>query len=285
MGAPAEAENSLPIDSVLPEIVSSLRACPNLVLRAPTGAGKTTRVPLAIWRSGLCGEGWVVLVEPRRLAARAACTHMARQLSSQPGDLIGYQVRHEKRLSNATRVVAMTPGILLGRLVDDPTLEGIGAIVLDEFHERGIETDLILGMVRTIRETLRPDLKLVVMSATLDVKPLSEYLGDCRVVDSLGRLFPVVHLHAGVDRDTPLGTAMARGIRRMLEETPGDLLGFCLAWAKSGPRNGRWNKWRLNLAWTYWPCTGICHWTNRTGPFEVEVGGVWFWRPMWRKAR
>ena len=132
MGAPAEAENSLPIDSVLPEIVSSLRACPNLVLRAPTGAGKTTRVPLAIWRSGLCGEGWVVLVEPRRLAARAACTHMARQLSSQPGDLIGYQVRHEKRLSNATRVVAMTPGILLGRLVDDPTLEGIGAIVLDE---------------------------------------------------------------------------------------------------------------------------------------------------------
>ena len=226
MGAPAEAENSLPIDSVLPEIVSSLRACPNLVLRAPTGAGKTTRVPLAIWRSGLCGEGWVVLVEPRRLAARAACTHMARQLSSQPGDLIGYQVRHEKRLSNATRVVAMTPGILLGRLVDDPTLEGIGAIVLDEFHERGIETDLILGMVRTIRETLRPDLKLVVMSATLDVKPLSEYLGDCRVVDSPGRLFPVVHLHAGVDRDTPLGTAMARGIRRMLEETPGDLLAF-----------------------------------------------------------
>ncbi len=216
----------LPIDTVLPEIVSALRECPNLVLRAPTGAGKTTRVPLELWRSGLAGQGWVALVEPRRLAARAACSQMARQIGGQPGDLVGYMVRHEKRVSAASRVVAMTSGILLARLVADPTLEGIGAVVLDEFHERGIETDLILGMVRTIRETLRPDLKLVVMSATLDVSPLVAYLGDCRVVDSPGRLFPVTQLHEPMDRDTPLATAMARGVRRLLEETPGDLLAF-----------------------------------------------------------
>ena len=218
----------LPIDTVLPEIVSALRECPNLVLRAPTGAGKTTRVPLELWRSGLAGQGWVALVEPRRLAARAACSQMARQIGGQPGDLVGYMVRHEKRVSAASRVVAMTSGILLARLVADPTLEGIGAVVLDEFHERGIETDLILGMVRTIRETLRPDLKLVVMSATLDVSPLVAYLGDCRVVDSPGRLFPVTQLHEPMDRDTPLATAMARGVRRLLEETPGaDCRRFC----------------------------------------------------------
>ncbi len=223
---PPPSHQPLPIDSVLPEIVGALRSCPNLVLRAPTGAGKTTRVPLELWRSGLSGDGWIVLVEPRRLAARAACTQMARQLGQQPGDLVGYQVRHERRLGKATRVVAMTPGILLGRLVEDPGLEGIAAIVLDEFHERGVETDLILGLTRTIRETLRPDLRLVVMSATLDVRPLVEYLGDCRVVDSPGRLFPVTLLHEPIDRETPLATAMARGVRRLLEETDGDLLAF-----------------------------------------------------------
>ena len=203
-----------------------MRTCPNLVLRAPTGAGKTTRVPLELMRQDWAQAGWVVLVEPRRLAARAACTQMACQLGEKPGERVGYQVRLEKRISGGTRVVAMTPGILLGRLGDDPGLEGISAIILDEFHERGLETDLILGLVRTIRETLRPDLRLVVMSATLDVQPLVEYLGDCQVIDSPGRLFPVTLLHQASDRDTPVATAVARGVCQLLEETSGDLLAF-----------------------------------------------------------
>jgi len=220
------ANPGLPIDPVLPGIAEALRVCPSLVLRAPTGAGKTTRVPLELMRAEWAADGWVVLVEPRRLAARAACTQMASQLGQKPGELVGYQVRHERRIGGETRVVAMTPGILLGRLADDPGLEGISAIILDEFHERGLETDLILGLARTIRDTLRPDLRLVVMSATLDVQPLVDYLGDCRVIDSPGRLFPVTLVHQPFDRETPIATAVARGVCQLLEETSGDLLAF-----------------------------------------------------------
>ncbi|MFM8933043.1 MAG: DEAD/DEAH box helicase, partial [Gemmataceae bacterium] len=226
MMASTPQTSPLPIDPVLPGIMDALRACPNLILRAPTGAGKTTRVPLDLMRADWTRDGWVVLVEPRRLAARAACTQMARQLGQKPGELVGYQVRHEKRIGGGTRVVAMTPGILLGLLGDDPGLEGISAIILDEFHERGLETDLILGLVRTVRETLRPDLRVVVMSATLDVQPLVDYLGDCQVIDSPGRLFPVTLLHQPCDRDTPVATAVARGVCQLLEETSGDLLAF-----------------------------------------------------------
>src|SRR5688572_15150801 len=157
------ARDRLPIDDVLPELLAKLRAAGAVVLRAPTGAGKTTRVPPA-----LIGDGQVLLLEPRRVAARAAARRMAVEDDSALGDGFGYHVRYDRRAGPRTRVLAVTPGVLLRRLLDDPFLDGVSCVVFDEFHERGIDADLALGMVRLVRQTVRPDLRVVVMSATID---------------------------------------------------------------------------------------------------------------------
>src|SRR6185369_9489326 len=158
----------LPIDDALPRLLAALRASGAAVLRAPTGAGKTTRVPPAIVESDLAGSGLVLMLEPRRVAARAAARRMAIEDDTPLGDRFGYQVRFDKKSSSRTRVLVVTPGVLLRRLHDDPFLEGVACLVFDEFHERGLEADLALGMVRLIRENVRPELKAVVMSATVD---------------------------------------------------------------------------------------------------------------------
>jgi ATP-dependent helicase HrpB len=213
--------DSLPIDAVLPEFCARLAEHGAVVLQAPTGAGKTTRVPPAI----LDTAGEIILLEPRRVAARAAARRMAFEDGTVLGDRIGYHVRFDRRISRTTRIIAMTPGILLRRLQDDPYLETVSAVVFDEFHERGLESDLVLGLVRMIRMTVRPELRIVVMSATLDVSALSAYLGG-PVVASEGRSYPVAIRYQPRRGDMPIADAVATAIRTLASETAGGILTF-----------------------------------------------------------
>ena len=211
----------LPIDSVLPDLLAKLRAAGAVVLRAPTGAGKTTRVPPAI----IDGKT-ILLLEPRRVAARAAARRMAMEDDTPHGEKFGYHVRFDKKAGSKTKVIAVTPGILLRYLQDDAFLERIGTIIFDEFHERGLESDLALGMVKLLRQTVRPDLRAIVMSATLDVEAIANYLGNCPIAISEGRSFPVAIRYRPRRSDTPMIDAAASAIREVLNETPGDLLVF-----------------------------------------------------------
>jgi ATP-dependent RNA helicase HrpB len=216
----------LPIDAVLPELVAALRAHPCAVLQAPTGAGKTTRVPPALLDAGLAGSGTVVMLEPRRVAARAAARRMAEELGGELGGEVGFQVRFERRAGRHTRILVLTEGLLVRRLVDDPLLEGVGVLVFDEFHERNLDTDLALALARRVQLEARPELKLVVMSATLDAKGISGWLGDAPVVTSEGRLHPVAIEHLERADERPLHLVVAAGVGRALERTAGDVLAF-----------------------------------------------------------
>ena len=213
----------LPIDAALPELLAALRASGAAILRAPTGAGKTTRVPPAIID---LVPGTIVMLEPRRVAARAAARRMAHEDRSPLGERFGYQVRFDRKAGPRTRVLVVTPGILLRMLHDNPFLEGISCVVFDEFHERGLDADLALGMVKLIRENVRPDLMAVVMSATIDPGPASAYFGNCPVVDSAGRSFPVEVKYRPRRSDTPVSLAVANAVREALDETDGDVLAF-----------------------------------------------------------
>ena len=150
--------NSLPIDTVLPQVVAALRASNSVVLRAPAGAGKTTRVPPAILQTLSKQHGQIVMLEPRRIAARTAARRMAFELGERVGQTIGYRVRFEESVSRDTRILVVTEGVLLRRLQDDPFLDDIAVVVFDEFHERSLDSDLALAMVRRVQQTVRPDL-------------------------------------------------------------------------------------------------------------------------------
>src|SRR5271170_8312871 len=162
----------LPVDAILPDIVSSLKGNPSLVIEAPPGAGKTTRVPPALL--GIV-SGEVVVLEPRRIAARMAARRVASELGEQTGETVGYQVRFEESVGPRTRLRFVTEGILTRRLLSDPNLKGVDAVVLDEFHERHLDSDLALALLKRLQRT-RPELRIVVMSATLDAPPLANYL-------------------------------------------------------------------------------------------------------------
>ena len=227
----------LPVDAVLPELVTALRERSAAVLIAPTGAGKTTRVPPALLRAGI-GEGRrIVMLEPRRIAARAAARRMAEENGWQVGEEVGYQIRFERRAGPATRILVVTEGILVQMLQSDPFLEEVGAVVFDELHERSLATDLSLAMARRVQREVRPDLRLIAMSATLDPGPVAEYLGGCPVIRSEGQLFPVeIQYLEGAGRldsrqdprapDRALPELAAAGVRRVLPAAAGDLLVF-----------------------------------------------------------
>jgi ATP-dependent helicase HrpB len=217
---------ALPIDPVLPEFLAALRHHPGVVLRAPTGAGKTTRVPPAILDAGLAHPSRIIMLEPRRLAARAAARRMADERGGRLGDEMGYQVRFERCFGPQTRILVVTPGILLRMLQDDPFLESAGTIIFDEFHERGLESDLSLGMVRLIQQTVRPELRIVVMSATLAVEAVSAYLGGCPIIAAEGRQYPVEIRHEPRPEHRHWPLAAAQAAERLLDQTAGDLLVF-----------------------------------------------------------
>ncbi len=216
----------LPIDAVLPDLLAALRGSPAAVLRAPTGAGKTTRVPPALLDASLAGAGQIVLLEPRRLAARAAARRMAAERGTALGDEVGYHVRFDRQAGPRTRILAVTPGVLLRRLHDDPFLESAGVVVFDEFHERGLESDLALGMVRLVQQAVRPELRVVVMSATIETDPVASYLGGCPIIASEGRSHPVEVVYEPRAGDRPWTVDVARAVGRLLRQTDGDLLVF-----------------------------------------------------------
>ena len=207
----------LPIDPRLPEITASLGVHPNLVLLADPGAGKTTRIPPALLDAGLLGEGECWILEPRRLAARLAATRVADELGEELGRTAGYAVRFEQKVSKATRLRYVTEGLLLRRLQGDPGLKGISAVVLDEFHERHLHTDLALTLLRRLQRGARPDLRLLVMSATLDPGPVAAYL-DAPVIRSEGRAFPVETVFLARPDDRPLEQQVAEALDRLYGE-------------------------------------------------------------------
>ena len=207
----------LPIDPLLPQLIDSLRRNPNLVLQADPGAGKTTRVPPALMGSGLLGEGECWILEPRRLAARLAATRVAEELGEPLGHQAGYAVRFEQKVSKSTRLRFVTEGLLLRRLHGDPGLRGISAVVLDEFHERHLHTDLGITLLRRLQRGARPDLKLVVMSATLDPGPVAAYL-DAAILKSEGRAFPVDTTFLPRPDDRPVGQQVAEALERLYGE-------------------------------------------------------------------
>jgi ATP-dependent helicase HrpB len=228
---------SLPIDALLPEIVASLKRRPALVIEAPPGAGKTTRVPAALLDAGFAEAGEIVVLQPRRLPARLAAARVAEERGERLGDTVGYTVRFEEAAGPRTRLRFVTEGILTRRLLADPGLGGVAAVVLDEFHERHLAGDLGLALLADLSRR-RPDLRLVVMSATLDAEPVQDFLGDCPRIRSEGRLYPVQIEHVepaigpggsgGGRLDTrQLASDVAAAVRRVLREGPdGDLLVF-----------------------------------------------------------
>src|SRR5215212_3474317 len=183
----------LPIDAFLPEIVARLRESRALVLVAEPGAGKTTRVPPAVLRAGLLSKEHpnLVMLQPRRVAARASAQRIAEENGWELGREVGYHVRFDRRLGPQTRLRVLTEGILTRQLLDDPFLEDVGAVLLDEFHERSLHTDVTAALLREVRQTVREDLLLVVMSATLDAEPVARFLGGCPVVRVPGRTSPI----------------------------------------------------------------------------------------------
>lgn len=220
----------LPIDDVLPEIVAAVRDRKTCVLVAPPGAGKTTRVPGALLD---IVEGTIVVLQPRRLAARLAATRIAQERGVQLGGEVGYQVRFDRKTSAATRIELVTEGVLTRRLLSDPELRGVGCVVIDEFHERHLDGDLALAMVARLREK-RPELALVVMSATLDAEPVAAYLGDVAgsrepapIIRSEGRTFPVEIEYAAQPDDRQIGKQVASAVRRVAQQgLDGDALVF-----------------------------------------------------------
>jgi ATP-dependent helicase HrpB len=216
----------LPIDPVLPAIVAALRAHPSAVLRAPTGAGKTTRVPPALLDAGIAGTGLVLMLEPRRIAARAAARRIASERGSAVGDEVGFHVRFDKQSSPRTRILVVTEGLVVRMLQDDPFLSHVGAIVFDEFHERSLDTDLALAMARRVQREARPDLRILVMSATIATTDVARWLGDAPIIESEGRSFPVDVTYATSEDDRPVHALVSGGVVRALDRTPGDVLAF-----------------------------------------------------------
>ncbi len=213
---------ALPVDAILPEILDSLKLQPNLVIVAAPGAGKTTRVPPALL--GLV-RGDVVVLEPRRIAARLAARRVASELGETVGETVGYQIRFEESVGPRTRLRFLTEGILTRRLLSDPHLKGVAAVVLDEFHERHLESDLALALLRRLQGTRR-DLLIVVMSATLDADPVAQFLGGCPIVRSEGKLFDLAIKHLPYSPD-PLETQVMSAVELLVDSGhSGDTLVF-----------------------------------------------------------
>jgi len=219
-------QTSLPIWQIHGQILQTLRDGHRLVLVAPTGSGKTTQVPQMLLESGLC-SGRIVILQPRRVAARTVAARVAWEREVQLGAEVGYQIRFEDRTSLGTRICFVTEGILLRWLQDDPTLQDISAVLFDEFHERNLLSDVALALVKRLQQTRRPDLRMVVMSATLEAEPVAKYLGDCPVVVSEGKAFPVQIEYISLPDERPVSEQAADVVAKIVQSgDPGDILVF-----------------------------------------------------------
>jgi ATP-dependent helicase HrpB len=219
-------DTPLPIDAILVRLTASCAENNAVVLVAPPGAGKTTRVPLVLLDAVWARDKKILVLEPRRLAARAAATRMASTLGEQVGDTVGLRVRFDSKVTPRTRVEVVTEGVFTRLILADPSLEGVAAVLFDEFHERSLDADLGLALARDAQQALRPDLKLLVMSATLDGARVAQLLGDAPVVQSEGRAFPVETRYLGRDQRLPIDRQMADAVERALRAETGSLLVF-----------------------------------------------------------
>ncbi|MES2522703.1 MAG: ATP-dependent helicase HrpB [Gemmatimonadota bacterium] len=221
---------ALPIDEALPALLGALDTHSGVVLEAPPGAGKTTRVPLALLDAGWLGGGRIVMLEPRRLAARAAASYMARLRGESVGETIGYRIRGDTRVSPRTRVEVVTEGVLARLLAADPALESYGVVIFDEFHERSVHADLGLALTLETQAQLRPELRVLVMSATLDGDAVAALLTSSEqpapVVRSAGRMFPIATHYRPPRSDDRLEASVARVVREAIETDSGDVLVF-----------------------------------------------------------
>ncbi|HLL83448.1 MAG TPA: helicase-related protein, partial [Longimicrobium sp.] len=218
--------DALPIESVIPPLRAALRDAGAAVLQAPPGAGKTTRVPLALLDEPWLAGGKIVMLEPRRLAARAAARRMPQTLGERVGATVGYRVRMDTQAGPRTRIEVVTEGVLTRMLQGDPSLEGVGLVIFDEFHERSLHADLGLALTLQSRALLRDDLRLLVMSATLDGGPVAELLGGAPIVTSEGRSHPVETRYLARPVEGHAEPAVARSVRAALAAHDGDLLVF-----------------------------------------------------------
>jgi len=219
----------LPIYELESDIIAALQKQPRLILQAPTGSGKSTQVPQILIDHGLLGDGQAVILQPRRIAARLLASRVASERSAKLGQEVGYQVRFENLVSKATRIRYVTEGILLRQLIQDPELRGISAILFDEFHERHLYGDITLARALRLQEATRPDLKIGVMSATIDAGPLHKFLEPCAVLTSSGRQHPVAieYLPKPVKLDQyPVWDLAADELVRLASATEGDVLVF-----------------------------------------------------------
>ena len=215
----------LPIDDIIPALLDSIQSYQSVILHAPPGAGKTTRVPLALLEMIPPAAGRIIMLEPRRIAAVSAARWMARSLGEEVGQTVGYSIRFDSCTSKATRIEVVTEGILTRRIQNDPELAGVALVIFDEFHERSIHADLGLVLCREVQQ-LRPDLKIMVMSATLDLQPLSRLLDNAPVVSSEGRCFDVEMKYLEDNGHARLAQRVAAAAVRALNETEGDILAF-----------------------------------------------------------
>ena len=216
----------LPISEALPALKAALAARASAVLVAPPGAGKTTVVPLALMDEPWVQGGKILVLEPRRLAARAAAERMASTLGEKAGETVGYRVRMQSKVSARTRVEIVTEGVFTRMILDDPSLEGVAAVLLDEFHERSLDADLGLAFALQTQAILRPELRLLVMSATLDAAPVAALMDDAPIVESQGRMFPIEDRYLGRDPRQHLDEQVARAVAKALAEEDGSLLVF-----------------------------------------------------------
>ncbi|MDX8458709.1 ATP-dependent helicase HrpB [Mesorhizobium humile] len=216
----------LPVTAVLPALGEALSRRNSVVLVAPPGAGKTTLVPLALLDAPWLGQGRIVLLEPRRLAARAAARRMAELLGEEPGGTVGYAMRMENRTSARTKILVVTEGVLSRMILDDPELPGVSAVIFDEFHERSLDGDFGLALALDVQGALRPDLRLLVMSATLDGARVARLLSEAPVIESQGRAFPVQIRYDERAAGTAIEDAMAKAVRAALAGEQGSVLAF-----------------------------------------------------------
>lgn len=223
---PRKFDTPLPIDAVLDDLSRTLEAHNAAVLVAPPGAGKTTRVPLALLDAPWARAKKIIVLEPRRIAARASADRMAKSLGERAGETVGYRVRFGSKISRATRIEVVTEGIFTRQILEDPELSGVAAVLFDEFHERSLDADMGLALARDVQLGLREDLRILVMSATLDGARVAKLLGDAPVVESEGRAFPVETRYLGRKADAPIERQMADAIAWALRADSGSVLAF-----------------------------------------------------------
>ncbi|MGL5736845.1 MAG: DEAD/DEAH box helicase, partial [Beijerinckiaceae bacterium] len=219
-------DSALPIDEALPSLTQALRTQSSAVLVAPPGAGKTTRVPLVLMDEPWAVEKRIIMLEPRRLAARGAAERMARTLGEKVGDVVGLRVRMGSKVSARTRIEVVTEGVFARMILDDPELSGVAAVLFDEFHERSLDADFGLALALDSQSALRPDLRILVMSATLDGARVAALLGDAPVVASEGRAFPVETRHTARDANRRIEEQIADTVLRALRADTGSMLVF-----------------------------------------------------------